>query len=261
MPRYGAEWMARPRATRRVARTCLFVAALLLAAASLPAQDAVPPPPPEGAVVRVIVKEADAERLTLKILQVDRTNDRGQFERVSGQLIPKVSPSSLLWNKPEEIVKDAILKIRMIGAEQGGDVLEVKAPGSYSAEEALPVAERFAKARVRVKDEIRDPQHFFVTDILTMETGDFQLRWGQNPAGSVFPIDPETLERDVRAAVGIGTELELELGPKGIVKATVLSGGVAETKAKGVWLGVGAVLSIVVLIIAWIVLRKKLLGT
>ena len=75
-----------------------------------------------------------------------------------------------------------------------------------------------------------------------------------------MPIDPETPAMDeTRAAIGIGTELLLELGPKGVVKSPVLSGGVEETKYKGVWLGVGAVLSIVALIVAWIVLRKKLL--
>ncbi len=235
----------------------LSVWVALWAAIPLLGEDAAPPPT-EGAVVRALVKEADAERLTLKVLQVDRTNEHGQFDRVSGDHIRKLSRGALRCEKPEQIVQDALLKVRMIYADQGGEVLEVKAPGSYAAEEALPVAEKFAKARVKVREEMKEP-HLWITDVLSMDAGDFQVRWGPCQPGSPMPIDPETLDSETRAALGIGTELLLELGPKGVVKSTVLSGGVKETKYKGVWLGVGAVLSIVALIVAWIVLRKKYL--
>lgn len=235
----------------------LTVWVALWAAIPLLAEDAAPPPP-EGAVVRALVEEADAEKLTLKVLQVDRTNEHGQFDRVSGNRIRKLSRISLRCDKPETIVQDALLKIRMIYADQGGDVLEVRAPGSYAPEEALPVAEKFAKARVKVREEMKKPD-LWITDVLSMDAGDFQVRWGPVLAGSPMPIDPETLEPETRAAIGIGTELLLELGPKGVVKSTVLSGGLAETKYKGVWLGVGAFLSVIALIVAWIVLRKKLL--
>lgn len=236
----------------------LTVWVALWAAIPLLAEDATPPPP-EGAVVRALVKEADAEKITLKVLQVDRTNEHGQFDRVSGDHIRKVSRSALRCERPEQIVQDALVKIRMLYADQGGDVIEVRAPGSYAPEEALAVAEKFAKARVKVREELRDPAHLWITDVLSMDAGDFQVRWGPVLPGSAMPIDPETLDAETRAAIGIGTELLLELGPKGVVKSTVLAGGVAETKYKGVWLGVGAVLSIVALIVAWIVLRKKLL--
>lgn len=239
----------------------LRVSVWIFLAATLLAQDPTGPPPPEGVVVRAVVKQADAEKVTLKIVEVDRTNDRGQFDRYSGQLIPKLSRTALRGTSPGAIVQGALLKLHMVSVDLGADVLEVKAPGTYAASEAEVVPERFAKARVKVREEVRDPSHFFVTDVLSMDVGAFSFRWGGNPAGSVLPIDPESLDRSVRPAVGVGTELDLELGPKGIVRATVVSGGLAETKYKGVLLGVGGVLSIVALIVAWIVLRKKLLDT
>jgi hypothetical protein len=65
----------------------------------------------------------------------------------------------------------------------------------------------------------------------------------------------------LKTALGVGTEVELCLGPRSMKpkSATVLSGGFKETKWKGVGLVVGVLVAVAALIFAWVTLRKRLL--
>lgn len=238
-------------------RTHFLLLAVSLAAVTASAEES---PTPDGAVVRMIVKAVEGDQITLKILQVDRTRDQGQFNRLVTDPLPyKLPASALRGANPPDLVADAIVVARIQSPEQGGEVLELKKPGSYEAKDARVVPDLLAKARVRVTEEMKDP-HLFIAKVESINLGDFAGKWGYLQADGVTQIDPETIKDwTVRSAIAVGTVLDIDLGPKGPVEATVVSGGVQTSKLKGVALGVGAFVAVVVLIYAWIVLRKKLI--
>ncbi len=237
-------------------RTHFLLLAASLAAITARAEE----PPPDGAVVRMLVKAVDGDQLTLKLLQVDRTHDQGQFTRLVTDPLPyKLAVTALRGKDPSELVVDAIVIARIQVPEGGGDILEVKKPGTYEAKDARAVPDLLAKVRVKVTEEMKDP-HIFIANVESINLGDFAGRWGYLTVGGPFQIDPESIKDwAVRSAIGIGTQVDVELGPKGPVEATVVSGGIQTSKLKGVAFGIGGVLGVIALIYAWIILRKKLI--